>query len=315
MPTEGAVEVHLVGGRVEVLVSKSGKVLGDLKKGGKAFAFTTKGEEEELPLATDPFPDLPSLLERPANYRTTVLGQAPTGYWPLDEPKDGVLFNQVRESSSGLLGQAVRGGEPGPGREDGFPGFPGANRSLYLDGSPEQSVVAGIDGLHGVMRREGAVSFWIRRSPGETARDEILWLAGFGQKKKWMPPTQAILQAYLTTSGRIVFEIENGDADVYLSSSRNIVDDRWHQVVASWGPSSVDLFVDGRLTARDVEPRTLEEANLRGRFVRFGKPSLNQTKQFHSYTGWVDEIALWDRPLSATEVDCQFRAVVGTVTD
>ena len=188
VPTEGAVEVHLVGGRVEVLGSKSGKVLGDLKEGGKAFAFTTKGEEEELPMVTDPFPDLPSLLKRPANYRTTVLGQAPAGYWPLDEPKDGVLFNQIRESSSGFLGQAVRGGEPGPGREDGFPGFPGANHSLYLDGSPEQSVVAGIDGLHGVGRKEGAVSFWIRRSPGETARDEILWLAGFGQKEKWMPP-------------------------------------------------------------------------------------------------------------------------------
>ena len=183
VPAEGAVEVHLVGGRVEVLDSKSGKVLGDLKKGGKAFAFTTKGEEEELPLATDPFPDLPSLLKRPANYRTTVLGQAPAGYWPLDEPKDGVLFNQIRESSSGFLGQAVRGGEPGPGREDGFPGFPGANRSLHLDGSPEQSAVAGIDGLHGVRRKEGAVSFWIRRSPGESARDEILWLAGFGKKE------------------------------------------------------------------------------------------------------------------------------------
>lgn len=314
VPMEGAVEVHLVGGRVEVLGSKSGEVLGDLKEGGRAFAFTTKGEEEELPLTTDPFPDLPSLLKRPANYRTTVLGQTPAGYWPLDEPKDGVLFNQIRESSSGFLGQAVRGGEPGPGREDGFPGFPGANRSLYLDGSPEQSVVAGIDGLHGVSRKEGAVSFWIRRSPGETARDEILWLAGFGQNENWLP-TRAILQTYLTASGRLVFEIENGDADVYLSSSRNIVDERWHQVVASWGPSSVDLYIDGRLAARDNEPRTLEEANLRGRFVRFGKPSWDLRHDFGAFTGWVDEIALWDRPLSATEVDCQYQSAVGTAED
>ncbi len=312
VPTEGAVEVHLVGGRVEVLGSKSGEVLGDLREGGKAFAFTTKGEEEELPLTADPFPDLPSLIKLPANYRTTVLGQAPTGYWPLDEPKEGVLSNQIRESSSGILGQAVRVGEPGPGRENGFPGFPGTNRSLYLDGSPEQSVVAGIDGLHGVSRKEGAVSFWIRRSPGETARDEILWLAGFGQKKKWLPPNQAILQTYLTASGRLVFEIENGDADVSLSSSRSIVDERWHQVVASWGPSSVDLYIDGLLAARDDKPRTLEEANLRGKLVRFGKPSWDLHHDFGAFTGWVDEVAVWDRPLSATEVDCQFQSAVGS---
>jgi ferric-dicitrate binding protein FerR (iron transport regulator) len=314
VPTEGPVEVHLVEGRVEVLASKSGKMLGDLKEGGKAFAFTTKGKGEELLLTTDPFPDLPSLLKQPANYRTTVLGQAPAGYWPLDEPQDGVLFNQIRESSSGFLGQAVRAGEPGPGREDGFPGFPGDNRSIYLDGSPEQSVVAGIDGLHGVRRKEGAVSFWIRRSPREAGRNEILWLAGLGQREDWLP-TQAILQTYLTATGRLVFEIENGDDDVFLSSSRNIIDERWHQVVASWGPSSVDLYIDGRLAARDNEPRTLEEANLRGRFVRFGKPSLDLKHDFHAFTGWVDEIALWDRPLSATEVDCKYQSAVDIAED
>jgi ferric-dicitrate binding protein FerR (iron transport regulator) len=314
VPPEGAVEVHLVKGRVEVLGSKTGEVLGDLKEDGKAFAFTTKGKEEEIPLTTDPFPDLPALLKQPTNYRTTVLGQAPAGYWPLNEPKDGVLFNQVRESSSGFLGQAVRGGEPGPDREDGFPGFPDANRSLHLDGSSEQSAVAGIDGLHGVRRKEGAVSFWIRRLPAETARDEILWLAGFGQKDQNVP-TQAILKTYLTASGRVVFEIENGDADVYLSSSRSIVDERWHQVVASWGPSSVDLYIDGRLAAGDNEPRTLKDANLRGRFVRFGKPSRDLQHDFGAFTGWVDEIALWDRPLSATEVDCQYQSAVGTAED
>lgn len=310
VPTEGAVEVHLVAGRVKVLTSTSGKVLGDLDTAGKAFAFTVQGKEEELLLATDPFPDLPSLLNRPANYRTTVLGQAPVGYWPLDEPNPMALSNVVRDSSAGFCGQAVRGGKPGPGREDGFPGFPGANRSLFLDGSPEQSAVAGIDGQHGVRRKEGAVSFWIRRSPGETPRDEILWLAGFGQKET-MGPNRAILQTYLTASGRLVFEIENGDDDVYLSSSRNIVDKRWHQVVASWGPSSVDLYIDGHLTGRDEEPRTLKEANLRGRFVRFGKPSRDLQDDFGAFTGWVDEIALWDRSLSPEEVECQFLSAVG----
>ena len=307
---EGAVEVHLVEGRVEVVDSKSERVLGDLKTAGKAFAFTSRGEMEEIPLMTDPFPDLPALLNRPPNFRTTVLGQAPVSYWLLDESTGGSLSNEFGENSVGVCGQAVRAGEPGPGREDGFPGFPVANRSLYLDGSPLQSVVAGIDGLHGVRRKEGAVSFWIRRPRDQVLRNEILWLAGFGSEQHRVP-TQAILQSRMTSSGRIEFEVENGDADVLLSSSRNIADGRWHQVVASWGPSSVDLYIDGRLAGRDAEPRTLEEANLRGRFVRFGKPSLDLMENFHAFTGWVDEIALWDRPLSPAEVECQFLSAIG----
>lgn len=159
-------------------------------------------------------------------------------------------------------------------------------------------------------RREGAVSFWIRRPASVPGRDEMLWLAGLGDEGLLLP-NKAILQTVLTASGHVVLEIENEDDDVYLSSSRNIADGLWHQVVASWGPKSVDLFINGRLAAQDSAPRVLAEGNFRGRHVRFGKPSFEQFERFNSYTGWVDEIALWDRPLSPAEVDIQFRSAIG----
>jgi hypothetical protein len=230
----------------------------------------------------------------------------------LDDDPGAMLSNEVAGSSTGFPGQAVRGGEPGLGVAGGFGGFGEDGRSLYLDGSRDRSAVLGIEGIHGVSRREGAVSFWVRRPVHSPRRDEILWLAGIGDEQS-LVPNEAILHTRLTDSGHLIFEIENEDDDVFLASSRSIADGRWHQVLASWGPGSVDLFIDGQLVARDSGKRTLKEGNFRGRYVRFGKPSRDLSENLSPFTGWVDEIVLWDRPLSGPEVMIQFRAARGHI--
>ncbi|MCH7228817.1 LamG-like jellyroll fold domain-containing protein [Haloferula sp. A504] len=313
VPVEGPVEVHLVEGRVEVLDRPGGTRVAGFDQPGTAFVVEGNGKTREIDPAVDPFPDMPTLLSGPADYRAAVMGQAPAGYWTLDdEAADRRLANRVRGSSTGFLAEKVRAGEPGIGPLESFDGFPAANRSLFMEGGSDQSVVAGLDGLHGVKRREGAVSFWIRRNPADTPREEILWLAGAGTGERRVPD-EAALHARLTASGRVLFEIENGDDDVSVSSARNIADGSWHHVVASWGPSSVDLYIDGSLNARDAESRSLEDGRFRGRFVRFGKPSRDLYDTFDAYTGWVDEIALWNRPLTGTEVALQFEAAKGVV--
>lgn len=125
-------------------------------------------------------------------------------------------------------------------------------------------------------------------------------------------PDEAILHTRLTSSGRLLFEVKNDDGDVELASPQSLADGRWHHVVASWGPSSIDLHIDGQLVARDARPREMDQGEFRGRFVRFGKPSSKQSDTFNPYKGWVDEIAVWDRPLSPVEVACQFDAALGT---
>lgn len=306
----GVTEVHLVSGRLEVSGGKAGTPVADLAEPGKAFAFSAAGAIEEIPLAGDPFPSLLELLRQPADYRTTVLGQAPVGYWRLDDPPGQALSNEISASSVGRISHAVRQGEPGVGVADVYAGFADAGHSLYLDGSEHRSVVHGIDGLNGVSRREGAVSFWIRRLADAPQRDETLWLAGPGEGELPLP-SAAILHTRLTSAGRVVFEIENEGDDVSLASARSVANGGWHHVVASWGAASVDLFIDGQLVARDSGKRTLREGSFRGRYVRFGKPGLDGPEGLNPFTGWVDEIALWDRPLSPTEVGIQYRSALG----
>lgn len=307
----GPIEVHLASGSIEALDSRSGKRLGVMTEARKAYEFSTAGRGDEIPMAPDPFPSLPELLSQASNYRTTVLGQAPAGFWSLDAPTVFPLTNTIPGSAPGMIGQDVRGGEPGPAPKDGFLGFSEGNRSLFLGGDDQRSVLHGIHGQHGVRQREGAVSFWIRREPGTMAKDEILWLAGYGDDVSTIP-LRAAIHTRLETSGRVRFEVKNGDGIIRLSSPQNIADGRWHHLAASWGPSSVDLYIDGALAERGAPPSEPAEANLSGRHVRFGKPSEDQIGTSKPYRGWVDGIALWDRPLTETEISCQFGAARGT---
>jgi ferric-dicitrate binding protein FerR (iron transport regulator) len=315
VPEDEPTEIHLVKGKVEVMAEKTGKRLFESREAGKAFSLTAIGGREQIPMAIDPFPELPELLARTASYRTTVYGQAPSGYWPLDGAENERLANEVPGGSSAAsLDQAVRSGEPGMAEENGFRGLPKDNRSLYLTGDLDKSVVFGLDGKHGVRTKEGAVAFWIRREPGPLPKGEILWLAGYSDTSSGIT-LEAAIQTRLDTSGRVLLEMRNGSASLDFSSPHSINDGLWHHVAASWSPSSAALFVDGAPVARGTRLSVDEDIICHGRHVRFGKPSWEQRERFDPFTGWVDEIALWDRPLSLMEIRWQFDSAVGAAED
>ena len=121
-----------------------------------------------------------------------------------------------------------------------------------------------------------------------------------------------MMHTQLSASGRVEFFVENGDFDISLSSNFSVVDGRWHQIVASWGISAVELYVDGRRVERADDFGSLSRGVMRGRYVRFGKPSLDLERLGREpFTGWVDEIALWNRALTPTEVKRQFLSAIG----
>lgn len=95
----------------------------NLTQPGSAFEFEAGGKVTEVTPATDPFPDLADLLSVDAGYRSTVLGQAPTGYWKLDDDRRGWLANEIRRSSVGFGDSGVRAGKAGAGAGEGFGGF------------------------------------------------------------------------------------------------------------------------------------------------------------------------------------------------
>jgi hypothetical protein len=70
--------------------------------------------------------------------------------------------------------------------------------------------------------------------------------------------------------------------------------------------------VDGQLAAIDEDSRSLQGGTFFGRYVRFGKPSSDlRLRDVQPFKGWVDELALWSRPLSPAEVKQQFQSAIG----
>lgn len=305
----GLAEIHLIEGMVEASSKQTKQQLAVLKPEKNGVLLAAAGQRSDMILAQDPFPGLEELLASPANYSTTILSQRPVGYWKLDDSVIGKIANENPDGSVGQHGLEVMLAEAGVGPEDGFYGFGEENRAVSLAAGTEKSVLIMLGSSAGVSKREGAVAFWVRRLP-DKERQEILWMAGDEESGGY--GAHDSMYANLTASGQIEFFMENGRFDVLISSHQDIVDGHWHQVVASWGSTSVDLYLDGMRVAQDNEFRVLQEGEFSGRNVRFGKPvSKSYRHRMNVFTGWVDEIALWNRSLTALEVSHQFHSARG----
>ncbi|MFZ9936455.1 MAG: LamG-like jellyroll fold domain-containing protein [Luteolibacter sp.] len=150
-----------------------------------------------------------------------------------------------------------------------------------------------------VARKEGAVSFWMRREPG-VKRREILWAAGENM-------ADDAIHARLDADGRVAFFMEDGRYDLLITSEESIADGRWHHLAASWSPTAVNLYLDGQRAGSDTEYRAMQQGILPE--LRFGSGPAGFGDP--SFTGWIDEVALWDRALTPAEVRHQFHSARG----
>lgn len=311
---DGKAELHVMEGIVEVFVRATGRKT-KIVPGRAGLAMAADGGMEGTALVADPFPGLPALMKAEAEYSTIVLGQAPSGYWRLDETRVGEAGNEVHGGSTGRWAQSVVPTGAALRPSAGFGGFAEGNRAAYLPGEDIQSVLYNLDSPAGVSPQEGAVAFWFRHDPAIES-GEVLWYAGVPEGRGLGPHDE--MHAFLAPSGQVRFFMEAGTKDVLLTSPDNCADGRWHHVVASWSPGAVELYIDGKLAARDEEYRPATGRIHAGSNVRFGKTGSGPVPlpgELRYFRGWVDEIALWSRPLGSTEVDLQFRAARGLPDD
>ena len=167
-------------------------------------------------------------------------------------------------------------------------------RAQALMQDPASRVRAG--GPARLIKSAGAVSCWVRRESGN-GRRSIIWSAS-------QDPSDNFIHVRLEADGRVGFFIENGRYDVVLTSEETIIDGRWHHLAASWSPNTADLHLDGRRVAWERESRDLLQGTLPELQVGGG----SQDNGSASFTGDIDEFAVWDRALSPAEVEQQYRS-------
>lgn len=147
----------------------------------------------------------------------------------------------------------------------------------------------------------GAVELWLNSDVALSDSAMLFYAAarrvsgpnGFGSDRE--------MHIHFNADGTIGFFVESVGGDVNVVSRDRFNDGSWHHVVASWDATGrADLYVDG--VRRGSSDGAFDAYSLES--VVLARTNSNNRR----YTGRIDEVALWDRPVVHSEVISRFNA-------
>jgi PKD repeat protein len=145
-------------------------------------------------------------------------------------------------------------------------------------------------------------------------------LIGFGNSRTSTLSTTRDRHIYLGSDGRVRFGVEpNGQRHV-IESAGSYNDGTWHHVVATQNSAGMRLYVDGVLVASGPQVQARQYTTgttLFSGYWRVGGDNLSgwQDAGSNYLRGSIDEVAVYRRALTATEVAAIYLAGGGTTTN
>lgn len=213
-----------------------------------------------------------------------TLRQGLIAEWKLDDP-EGTKWNA--DSAGNDLDLMPVGAAAGV--EKGVSG-----RAYKLDGKNSQ-LTTSPNPLIGRRLEKFAISGWFSTTSQGQGREMIVAVQ-----------TMFVVEF---EKGKLFAKFANGNEN-RASSPTNLRDGAWRHFVAQNDGKTTQLFVDGELVesrAQEIEP--LESlSKIAGRPITIGSASHAAESWFN---GFVDEIALWDRPLTEEEILHLYKAGAG----
>jgi hypothetical protein len=268
---------------------------------------------QEVTMPADHFVSLPRILapvlELPPAYRDAVLASKPWGYWRFEQLEGQLVPNEVA-------------GRP-PLRAEGdiqLEGVPGGNRwAVFPPGDPQQSLL--MDGEWSLPHAQGyALEMWVQPelpTPKLTGQAALVSLIARGEG----PPERHVFYLALTARSRhSLYEpcrvrfldrwpagLKGGDN---IFSPRTFVPALWHHIVAQKVGAALELYIDGQLAGTSPAPARDGDAAescklLVGQLKRWPLPG--QGDQVRPFGGRLDELAVYDQPLTAEEIRRHFK--------
>ena len=236
-------------------------------------------------------------------YAIALEAQNPMLWWRFDDVVPGPLMawdaNGVGvdpDSAAAFEGPMGISASPGLTAADGFLGFAMTNRWFeFADGVGVERL---LDPPELFTTEVGSISFWFRTSVdlgylyrGDADQAHLFLRLYKGNVHLGIHPEP----------GTLPFP------DVMLESALKYDDDAWHHVVATWDAASqtAHMYLDGG-DARGGESLKVEFVEPVAKLTKhvFGVGDVS-TEHF---TGWADELALWDRVLDVSEAEAQWDA-------
>ena len=166
-------------------------------------------------------------------------------------------------------------------------------RALAFAGEGRGVQIAGTAGEFGT--NDFSVAFWFRSPAHQEIQYVITKRVACGEVPLWEVRSEA--------DGRIslpLAEVRGKFVAHHVESVTAVCDDAWHQVVFTRHGTAVSVFVDGKLDATDVTPGVMNLANHAPLWFGSGVCA-GQAGTTH-FTGLLDEVAIYERALSAADV-------------
>lgn len=226
-----------------------------------------------------------------SGYDAAVLADKPAAYWPMNEKTGGTVYNWVGTNNISSL-------------RDRVPGPEAATSPTAAGYAPNGSNWAATLGAE-VVTREFTTEVWFKT----TSKVGGVIVAQTTQRTLTSGYDRVI---YMDTTGRVHFSANDG-ANKEVSSAAGLNDGKWHHVTVTVGAAGATLYVDG--TARSSRKDLVTGASFGGRsFWAIGAHKItyrtNAPAGNAHFTGAIDNVASYDRPLTAAQVATHYRAAI-----
>lgn len=222
-------------------------------------------------------------------YATTVLDDAPVNYWRLGEPS-GTAVADWAGGDDAVAQAGVTRGITGavPGDTDLASSFNG----MTTGSVSSQTAVPASNSL--------SIEAWFRTTSRTGGK-----IVGFGNRTTGNS-TNYDRHVYMDTAGRVLFGAYPGERRV-LTSTRAYNDGGWHHVVGTLGADGMRLYVDGVRVAQRADTKSGQ--NYSGYWRIGGDTAWSGAAYFN---GAIDEVAIYDTPLTPAQIDAHWTAAGGT---
>ena len=236
-------------------------------------------------------PDLSVSLGTPViSHTDSVENLGPTGFWRFEETSGTEADDSAAADNDAVYHNNVTLGAEG---------ISGGGSAASLDGYNDFIEIPHDDNL---MLEQGSVQFWfngpdVDSQQGLLSKDSSGYDDG-GHLTIWVE------------DGEINVRLQSDDSSFTIQSDVDLSGDEWHQVTFNFGPEGMELYVDGALAGTNdyagglgtssggtgnAEPAVVGAATWRS-----DDESSDGLGQF--FEGRIDEVAIFDAPLSADAV-------------
>jgi hypothetical protein len=304
---DGTVRGKVFEGRVEAAVlNESGTIQRSrmMRTRSNIFAIDPRLGQIEAGQGTDEFVATPSLAVPPLvldpAYKSAVLTSRPWAYWRFDAIADGSVANEIPGRPPLRVVGPIGLSNPVEG-----------NRTAVFGAGRTMQYLA-MDRLWRAARTPGyAVELWfLSESIGHSALVSMTVPANTNFHQFLLELTSKDRGSLLhqPASVRFLHRCPPGTGGGDNLYSHNLyVPYRWHHMVGQMNGDRMELFMDGEPTPPlSVDPEDVDEPGqfLLGRLTAVNRPDHTWNRPL---IGRMDEVALYDRPLSIEEIRSHHR--------